>query len=88
MTDSQPVSCDLHTECELLAMRRARVWLDAALPTEAVQGLACRVLDVCSRDGGEFLELQTEAGERFSCRLDQLRMLCLEDGRQIFGDSA
>jgi len=82
-TEYRPISCDLHSQYELLAMRQARVSLDALLPAGAVQGLMCRVLDVRTRNGAEYLELQSAAGERFSCRLDRVRGMRLADGRQI-----
>lgn len=82
-TDYRPVSCDLHSELELLAMRRARVRLDARLPDGELRDLDCRVLDVRTRDGAEYLELQDAAGRCLSCRLDALRAIRLEDGRQI-----
>lgn len=86
MTDYRPVSCDLHSECELLALRQTHVWLTATLTGGLVRDLPCRVRDLCTRDGAEFLEVQTEAGESLVCRLDQLHALRLEDGRQISGE--
>lgn len=82
-TDYSPVSCDLHSEFELLAMRRALVRLDAQLSGEEIHDLECRVLDVQTRDGAEYLELEDLTGRRLSCRLDRIRALRLEDGRQI-----
>lgn len=84
-SDYHPIACDLHSEYELLAMRRAWVWLDAQLPSGPVAQLRCRVLDVQVRDRAEFLELETVAGDRLSCRLDRVSGMRLEDGRQISG---
>lgn len=72
MTDYRPISCDLHSQYELLAMRRARVLLDADAPEGAVRGLSCRVVDVYTRDGAEYLQVVTDAGERRVYRLDRI----------------
>ena len=82
-TDYVPVSCDLHSEFELLAMRRAPIRLDARLAEGEVRGLECRVLDVQTRDGAEYLELEDRGGRRLCCRLDRVRGIRLDDGRQI-----
>lgn len=72
MTDYRPVSCDLHSRYELLAMRRSRVSLDADTPRGQVRGQLCRVMDVRTRDGAEYLEVLTDTGERLGYRLDWL----------------
>lgn len=82
-SDYRPVSCDLHSELELLAMRHGKVEVDGERDGCPVSGLACVVLNVLTRDGAEYLELQTPAGARFACRLDRLRRIRLDDGRQI-----
>lgn len=84
-TDYRPVSCGLHSEYELLAMRRAWVWLDLALPEGPLDGVKCRLLEVRTRDGAEFLEGVTVDGEPFAYRLDQVRAVRTGDGRQISG---
>jgi transcriptional antiterminator Rof (Rho-off) len=70
MTDYRPISCDRHSEYELLAMRRSRIRLDADAPEGPVRGLSCWVEDVYTRDGAEYLQVTTDAGERLVYRLD------------------
>ncbi len=82
-TDYRPVSCDLHSELELLALRGARVTIDADCDGREVVGRVASVSDVLTRDGAEFLVLVDTAGT-FCCRLDRIRRIRLEDGRQIF----
>lgn len=81
-TDYQPIACDLHSEYELLAMRRAWIRLDADLPERRVHGLSCQVVDVLTRDGAEYLELLDECGEAFSCRLDRVLGFTAQTGSQ------
>jgi transcriptional antiterminator Rof (Rho-off) len=71
-TDYQPVSCDLHSKYELLAMRRDWVSLDGEGPAGSLRGLHCQVLDVVTRAGAEYLVVQDRAGQRLEIRLDQL----------------
>lgn len=82
-TDYQPVSCDLHSVYELLAMRRSRVRVEVAGPDGARHSVSGWVLDVCTRDGAEYLELVTDDGTGVSYRLDRLQAVRTEDGRQI-----
>lgn len=83
-TDYRPVSCDLHSQLELLAMHRADIRLDGERAGVGVTDLPCQVLDVQTRDGAEYLQVRTAAGERLDWRLDKLERIRLEDGRQIF----
>lgn len=71
-TDYRPIACGLYSEYEVLAMRRSWVRLDANTPDGLLRGLRCQVLDVRTRNGAEFLEVQTEAGVRLELRLDWL----------------
>ena len=74
-TDYQPISCDSHSEYELLAIRRSWVLLDAESPEGKVQALRCQVVDVQTRDQAEYLEVLTEGGARRRFRLDRLSKL-------------
>jgi transcriptional antiterminator Rof (Rho-off) len=71
-TDYRPISCDRHSEYELMAMRNLPVRLDAGPPGAKVRGLVCRVVDVYTRDGAEFLQVQMDDGGRRDFRLDWL----------------
>ena len=82
-TDYRPVSCDLHSEFELLAMRRGRVALEVVDETGHRHGVSGQVMDVSTRAGAEYLELVTDAGERVAYRLDRLARVRTADGRQI-----
>ena len=69
-TDYEPISCDLHSEYELLAMHGARVELQVADEPRPVRG---RVRDLVTRDGAEYLILEGADGTRQAWRLDRLR---------------
>jgi Rho-binding antiterminator len=69
-SDYRPISCDLHSEYELLAMQRARV--EVQLEGES-QPLRVRVHDVVARAGAEYLIVETADGVRLQWRLDRLR---------------
>lgn len=83
-TDYRPIACDLHSAFERLAMRRAWVWLDGDTVDGPVQGLRCRVVDVLTREGAEYLELESENQVPLSCRLDRVHAVRDEKGCQIF----
>ncbi len=69
--DYTPISCDLHSEYELLALHRTPVTLHYRDEEGAEQHLQGRVTDVFTRDGAEFLRLETEAGTA-EIRLDRI----------------
>lgn len=69
-SDYQPISCDLHSEYELLAMHGARV--EVELEGEP-QPLRVQVRDVVARAGAEYLVVETADGARREWRLDRLR---------------
>lgn len=71
-SDYRSVSCDRHSEYELLAMRRQRIRLRAVTADGVEQVLLCRVVDVQTRDGAEFLVLEMPSGARKSVRLDRI----------------
>jgi transcriptional antiterminator Rof (Rho-off) len=78
--DYLPIPCDLYSELEVLADRRAAVTAEsetAAGTRERVQG---RVLDLVTRDGAEYLLLGCESAETMPLRLDRLRCLSGPDG--------
>lgn len=70
--DYRPIDCGLYSEYEVLAMRRSWVALVVTAEDGSVQELRCRVLDVRTRDGAEFMEVEAEGGERLAFRLDRL----------------
>lgn len=70
--DYRPIACDLYSEYEVMAMHRLRVRLRAVMDDGSEQVLLGRVVDIRTRDGAEFLALETAAGEVLSLRLDRL----------------
>lgn len=68
--DYRPIDCGLHSELELLAMRRQPVTL-ILRDGEA----AGRVVDLVVRDGAEYLVLES-AGGRSEIRLDRIGEVC------------
>ncbi|WP_456372636.1 transcriptional antiterminator, Rof [Thiolapillus sp.] len=72
--DYSPIPCGLHSEYELLAMRRARVVLVHVDERGQEQQLQGRVEDVFTRQGAEYLRLALAGGEIVDLRLDRIRM--------------
>ena len=69
MTRYQPIDCGLHSEYELLAMRRR--WVTLGFSGE--QMIEGRVVDVFTLKGAEYLRLQLTDGENLDIRLDHIR---------------
>ena len=71
--DYQPIACGLHSEYELLAMHRAAIRLsirDAAGGVEKIQG---RVIDVKTRDKGEYMVLESiDGAQQREIRMDRI----------------
>lgn len=70
--DYRPISCVNHERLEYAVLRKA--WLDVeVLAGEHVGQQRLLPLDVYARDGVEWLEAQTETGDKLVLRLDHLR---------------
>lgn len=68
----QPISCINHERLEFAVLKRQ--WLDIEVRQGEHSGRKRLLpLDVYAREGVEWLEAQTEAGEKLTLRLDQLR---------------
>ncbi|MHB0974572.1 MAG: transcriptional antiterminator, Rof [Thiobacillus sp.] len=67
MSDYRPIACADHERLEFAALTKQ--WLDVT-----VDGVAQRLLplDVYTRDGAEWLQAQTGAGDVVTLRLDAL----------------
>lgn len=70
----QPVSCDLHSEYELLAMHRTPVTVQYLDNEGAEQHFQGQVTDVFTRDGAEYMRLQAGDAE-LEVRLDRIERL-------------
>jgi|AMFO01.1.fsa_nt_gi Transcriptional antiterminator len=70
----RPVSCGLHSEYELLAMRRAPVTVHYRDEAGAEHRFRGRVVDLLTRDGAEFMRLESERGT-LEVRLDRIERL-------------
>ena len=66
MSDYTPVSCDIHSELELFAMRRTRIKFVLTDGDERIEGI---ISDFKVEGGGEYLVLDN--GE--SIRLDRIK---------------
>lgn len=71
MSDYVPIDCDQHSVLELLAMRHAKVTVEADSGEGRPVTHSGIVVDVLTRAGAEFLVLES-AGERVDLRLDRL----------------
>ncbi len=67
----RPISCSLHSEYELLAMRCAPVTVHYRDETGAGHHFRGRIVDLLTRDGAEFMRLESERGT-LEVRLDRI----------------
>lgn len=72
MSDYKPINCGLHSELELLAMRRKLVRLEVMLENDQKQEISGRVLDVYTREGAEYLQMMGKQGQTIKLRLDRI----------------
>ncbi len=71
MSEYRPIACADHERLEFAALTRQ--WLNIQVTSGDRPGNQ-RLLpvDVCTREGAEWLEAETESGERLTLRLDWL----------------
>ena len=72
MKPYQPVSCEIHSQYELLIMQHSRIslgYLDADGNSRQVTGTP---LDLYARKGEEFIILQTDTESALPIRLDRI----------------
>jgi transcriptional antiterminator Rof (Rho-off) len=79
--DYAPIDCAVHSELELLALRRADVLIDCCAEGHDSERIAGVVVDLETRGGAEYLVVRTADGTR-RLRLDHLLSICA-DGRDI-----
>lgn len=73
--DYQSVACAGHSEYELMAMHSSRVLLDGQTEQGPVEALECRVNDLKTTQGAEFLIVEDASGRQYSIRLDRIKAL-------------
>lgn len=78
--DYLPIACDLYSELEVLADRRAEVIAESVTAAGTLEQVRGRVLDLVTREGAEYLLLGREPAEPLPLRLDRLRSLARPDG--------
>lgn len=74
MEPYQPVSCDLHSRLELAVMRRRSLRLE----WQTEDGLRVDTgvpVDIYTRDGAEWLEVDLVTGEHLRLRLDRMAVI-------------
>ena len=72
--DYKPVSCDQHSEYELLALHRTPVTVQYLDDEGVEQHFQGSVTDVFTRDGAEYMKLEGEGGT-LEVRLDRIERL-------------
>ena len=72
MSDYRAISCDQHSQYELMIMRRQRLRVSGRSDRGEERDLEVLPLDLISRAGEEFLLVETREGERLEFRLDRL----------------
>jgi Rho-binding antiterminator len=71
-SEYQPISCVNHERLEFAALRKQ--WLNIAVKRGEPTGVQRLLpLDVYARDGVEWLEAESESGERLKLRLDEIK---------------
>ena len=83
-SDYVPIACDLYSELEVLADRRAEVIAESETPMGTLEQVRGRVVDLLTRDGAEYLLLGGEPAEPVPLRLDRLRSLARPDGTPLW----
>jgi Rho-binding antiterminator len=72
VSDYRAIACSDHERLEFAALTRQ--WLDVQVESgDQPSRQRLLPLDVYTRDGAEWLLVETEAGERLTLRLDWLR---------------
>ena len=69
MSDYQPIPCAQHERLEFAALTKQ--WLEVRVEGSMAQRLL--PVDVYTRDGAEWLQAQTAAGDVVTLRLDTLK---------------
>ena len=69
MSDYRPIACAQHERLEFAALTKQ--WLEVTIGSGMAQRLL--PLDVYTRDGAEWLQAQTGAGDVVTLRLDTLK---------------
>jgi Rho-binding antiterminator len=69
LSDYRPIACADHERLEFAALTKR--WLGLAVDGQAQRLLP---LDVYTRDGAEWLQARTEAGELVTLRLDRIKL--------------
>lgn len=77
MTDDtyQSVSCDLHSQYELLAMHRSKIRLTAMDNLDQPQDMDCQVVDIKTYQGAEYLVVSKD-NQLVEFRLDKILSHC------------
>ncbi len=77
METYQSVSCDLHSRLELAILRRRTLHLEWRTEAGTLMGAATQAgsgiaVDIYTREGAEWLEVDLTSGEHLCLRLDRL----------------
>lgn len=74
MKPYRPVSCDLHSRLELAILRRRSLRLEWQTEDDLRVDTGVPV-DIYTRDGAEWLEVDLVTGEHLRLRLDQMAVI-------------
>ena len=69
----QPVACGLHSEYELLAMHGSKILLHASDGQGTALQLQCRVKDLVTMHGAEYLVVSDDENTIHRFRLDKIQ---------------
>ena len=68
----RPVACGLHSEYELLAMHGSKILLHASNDQGTALHLQCRVRDLSTMHGAEYLIVSDDENKLHEFRLDKI----------------
>ena len=74
-----PVSCQLHSELELMIMHEKTLQLKLNNSHETTENLVAKPYNILTKDKNEFLQLKNTIGELIDIRLDRIVSFKISD---------
>ncbi len=72
MKPYRPISCEIHSRYELLVIRHSKITLDYMDAGNSQQHATGTAIDLYTRNGEEFIDIQIDAETSLAIRLDRI----------------